>query len=148
MLFRSETARTVADVSAAIETYRFNDAAGAAYRFVWNIFCDWYVELTKPVLQGADGAAKDETRATTAFVLAAIARVLHPFMPFLTEELWDAFAARAGTPNASLLALAPWPALEGLGDATSEAEIGWIVDLVSEVRSVRNEMSEIGRAHV
>ena len=118
-----EIARTVGEVSSAIETYRFNDAAGAAYRFVWNIFCDWYVELTKPVLQGADGAAKDETRATTAFVLDQIAKMLHPFMPFLTEELWEAFAERAGKPNAGLLALADWPSLAGLGDTASEAEI-------------------------
>ncbi len=136
-----EAAKACAEVSSAIEGYRFNDAANAAYRFVWNIFCDWYVELTKPVVQGPDSAAKDETRAATAFALDQIAKLLHPFMPFLTEELWAEFSARAGQGDAGLLALAPWPALSGLENAAAEAEIGWVVDLVSEIRSVRNEMN-------
>ncbi len=135
-----ETARAVKDVTAAIEAYRFNDSANIAYRFVWNIFCDWYLELAKPVLQGADSSAKDETRATTAFVIDEITKLLHPFMPFLTEELW-AIKGVEGEPRESLLALASWPDLAGLEDAEAEAEIGWIVDLVSEVRSVRNEMN-------
>ena len=84
----TEAARTTKEISAAIEAYRFNDAANAAYRFVWNIFCDWYVELTKPLLSGEDGPAKDETRACTAFALDQIYALLHPFMPFITEELW------------------------------------------------------------
>ena len=84
----TEAARASRDISAAIDAYRFNDAANSAYRFVWNIFCDWYVELTKPLLQGEDGPAKDETRACTAFVLDQIYALLHPFMPFITEELW------------------------------------------------------------
>ena len=135
-----ETARAVTDVTAAIEAYRFNDSANIAYRFVWNIFCDWYLELAKPVLQGADSSAKDEARATTAFVIDEITKLLHPFMPFLTEELWTIKGAE-GEPRESLLALASWPDLAGLEDADAEAEIGWIVDLVSEVRSVRNEMN-------
>ena len=76
------------EITAAIEAYKFNEAADVAYRFVWNIFCDWYLELAKPVLQGADSAAKDETRAMTAWVRDEILRLLHPFMPFITEELW------------------------------------------------------------
>ena len=135
-----ETARAVSEVTGAIEAYRFNDAANAAYRFVWNIFCDWYLELAKPVLQGADGAAKDEARATAAFVIDEITKLLHPFMPFLTEELW-AIKGSEGPARESLLALAQWPDLAGLEDAKAEAEIGWIVDLVSEVRSVRSEMN-------
>ncbi|HEX8571407.1 MAG TPA: valine--tRNA ligase, partial [Allosphingosinicella sp.] len=83
-----EAERAVGEVARGIEAYRFNEAAGAAYRFVWNVFCDWYLELAKPVLQGADGPAKDETRATVAFVLDQVCKLLHPFMPFLTEELW------------------------------------------------------------
>src|SRR5207253_955526 len=83
-----ETGKAVREITEAIEAYKFNEAAGAAYRFVWNVFCDWYLELAKPVLQGADGAAKDETRAVTAFVFDQICKLLHPFMPFLTEELW------------------------------------------------------------
>jgi valyl-tRNA synthetase len=85
------------------------------------------------VLQGADGAAKDETRATIAYVLDVIAKLLHPFMPFLTEELWH------GREGEGLLALAAWPQLDGFADGSAEAEIGWVVDLVSEVRSARSE---------
>ncbi len=143
-----ETAKAVGEVADAIEGYRFNDAANAAYRFVWNIFCDWYVELTKPVLQGADGAAKEETRATTAFVLDQSAKLLHPFMPFLTEELWAAFAQRAGEGEAALLTLAAWPELGGLENPAAEAEIGWVVDLISEIRSVRNEMNVPGGTQI
>src|SRR5215216_3797207 len=83
-----ETAKATGEVTQGIVLYKFNEAAGAAYRFVWNVFCDWYLELAKPVLQGADGVATDETRATVAFVLDQICKLLHPFMPFLTEELW------------------------------------------------------------
>ena len=83
-----ETARAVAEVTEAIAGYRFNDAANAAYRFVWNIYCDWYLELAKPLLTGADGAAKSETQAMVAFVRDEILKLLHPFMPFITEELW------------------------------------------------------------
>ena len=84
-----EAAKAVAETSAAIESYRFNDAANAAYRFVWSVFCDWCLELAKPVLQGGeDGPARAETRATIAHVLDVIYGLLHPFMPFVTEELW------------------------------------------------------------
>ncbi len=135
-----EAEKAVADVTAAIEAYRFNDAANGVYRFVWNIFCDWYVELSKPVLQGEDGPAKDEARATTAHVLDIIMKMLHPFMPFLTEELWEIKGAE-GPARTSLLALAQWPAPQGFDHAGAEAEIGWIVDLISEIRSVRSEMN-------
>ncbi len=135
-----ETEKVVREVSQAIETYRFNDAATSAYRFVWNIFCDWYLELAKPLLQGEDGGAKEEARATTGFVLDQILKLLHPFMPFLTEELW-ALTASAEHPRQSLLALAEWPRLDGLQDTEAEAEIGFVVDLVSEVRSVRTEIA-------
>ncbi|SFK22923.1 valine--tRNA ligase [Methylocapsa palsarum] len=135
-----ETAKAVNEVTGAIEAYRFNDAANAAYRFVWNIFCDWYLELGKPLLQGADGPEKDETRATAAFVLDEIVKLLHPFMPFITEELW-AIKGAEGAPRASLLALAPWPNLEGCENPAAEAEVGWLLELVSEVRSVRAEMN-------
>ncbi len=135
-----EAQKAVAEVSGAIEAYRFNDAANGAYRFVWNIFCDWYVELTKPILQGEDGPAKDETRATTAHVLDLIIKLLHPFMPFLTEELW-AIKGAEGPARNSILALAVWPVLHGLEHEGAEAEIGWMVDLISEIRSVRSEMN-------
>ena len=107
-----ELAKAAEDITTAIEAYRFNDAANAAYRFVWNIFCDWYLELAKPCVQGEDGHVKDETRATTSFVLDEIVKLLHPFMPFITEELW-AITGTQGPPRANLLALAEWPKLEG-----------------------------------
>jgi valyl-tRNA synthetase len=135
-----EAAKAVREVTEAIEQFRFNDAAGAAYRFVWNIYCDWYVELAKPVLLGAEGEAKDETRATTAHVRDQVLKLLHPFMPFITEELWQLTAA-PDAPRASMLALAPWPADLQFSDPDAEAEIGWVIDLITAIRSVRSEMN-------
>ncbi len=135
-----ETARTGQEVTGAIEEYKFNEAAGSVYRFVWNVFCDWYLELAKPVLAGPDGAAKAETRAMAAWVLDEILKLLHPFMPFITEELWQV-AADGGKPRSGLLILAPWPRYLGLEDAEAEAEIGWFIDLVSAIRSARAEMN-------
>ena len=140
-----ECAKAAREVTRGIEEYRFNEAAGAAYRFTWNTFCDWHLELAKPVLQGPDGQAKDEARATIAYVFDQILALLHPFMPFMTEELW---ALRAGATPRGLLALAPWPASAETGDAEAEAEIGWLVDLVSEIRSVRSEMGVAPGAQV
>jgi valyl-tRNA synthetase len=134
----SECAKAIAEVAAGIEAYKFNEAALAAYRFVWNVFCDWMLELAKPVLQGADSAAKEETQATIAFIIDEIAKLLHPFMPFLTEELW-AIKGEDGPKRESVLALTPWPVLDGLVNERAEAEIGWVVDLVTEVRSARSE---------
>jgi valyl-tRNA synthetase len=134
-----ETARAVREVGQAIGTYKFNDAAGVAYRFVWNIYCDWYLELVKPVLLGPEGAAKSETRAMVAWARDEILKLLHPFMPFITEELWQVTAGEA--PRANLLALTPWPADDGLEDRQAEAEIGWVVDLITAIRSVRAEMN-------
>jgi valyl-tRNA synthetase len=134
-----EAARAVDEVTAGIVAYRFNEAAGAAYRFVWNVFCDWYLELAKPVLQGADGPEKDEARATTAYLIDLICKLLHPFMPFLTEELWAAKGAEGPARDEPLLALAAWPAAGLLRDGAAEAEIGWVVDLVTEIRSARQE---------
>jgi valyl-tRNA synthetase len=142
-----EAARATKEVTAAIETYKFNDAANAVYRFVWSIYCDWYIELAKPVLTGADGAAKTEARATAAFVQDEILKLLHPFMPFLTEELWR-LTSEQGAKREGLLTLAPWPRLEGLENEKAEAEIGWLIDLVSAVRSVRSEMNVPASAQV
>ena len=142
-----ELAQAVTDVTHALESYRFNDAANAAYRFAWNSFCDWYVELSKPILTGEDGPAKDETRACIAYVIDEIARLLHPFMPFLTEELWGLLGAQ-GPKREAILALSDWPDVRGLGDADSEAEIGWLVDLVSDIRSARSETSVPGSTQI
>jgi len=131
-----ETERAAREITEAIEAYTFNEAAGATYRFVWNIYCDWYLELAKPVLLGPDGAAKRETRAMVVWVRDEILKLLHPFMPFITEELW----AVTGNHNA-LLALSDWPKLDGLTDDKAEAEIGWVIDLITAIRSVRAEMN-------
>jgi valyl-tRNA synthetase len=131
-----ETAKAAAEITQAIDTYGFSEAAGAAYRFVWNVYCDWYVELSKPLLTGPDGAAKDETRAMAAWALDEILKLLHPFMPFITEELW----AVTG-PRAALLALSDWPKLEELADDKAEAEIGWVIELITAIRSIRAEMN-------
>jgi valyl-tRNA synthetase len=136
----AETEKALGEITKAIEAYRFNDAANAAYRFVWSVYCDWYIELAKPALTGPDGAAKDETRATTTFVLDEILKLLHPFMPFLTEELWRV-TGETGPKRQTMLALSEWPRLSGLQNEQAENEIGWLVDLVSAIRSVRSEMN-------
>jgi valyl-tRNA synthetase len=135
-----ETGNAAREVTGAIKAYKFNEAAGAAYRFVWNIFCDWYLELAKPVLAGSDQQAKSETQAMTAWVRDEILKLLHPFMPFVTEELWSVTAVE-GPARGTLLTLAPWPEHLGLDDATAAVEIGWVIDLVAAIRSVKAEMN-------
>jgi valyl-tRNA synthetase len=107
---------------------------------VWGVTCDWYLELIKPILAGDDEDVKSETRACTAWVLDQCLKLLHPFMPFITEELW-AHMVEHGVARVSLLSLSDWPKLSGLAHAEADEEIGWVVKLVSEVRSVRTEMN-------
>jgi len=135
-----EMERAVATVTAALETFRFNDAAGAIYHFIWHIYCDWYLELIKPVFAGDDETAKTETRAMAAYVLDTALQLLHPFMPFVTEELWEKRSPE-GTHRESLLMLTGWPAHQGLQDAAADAEIEWVIRFVTDVRSVRAEMN-------
>jgi valyl-tRNA synthetase len=135
-----ESERTAAAMTEALEIFRFNEAAGAIYHFIWHIYCDWYLELIKPILSGSDEAAAEETRAVAAFVLDHALLLLHPFMPFVTEELWAKIGAEAGG-RASFLMLAPWPRQEGLENAKADAEIGWLIRFITEVRSVRAEMN-------
>ena len=138
---RSEALRTEKAVTAALEACAFDEAAGALYRFVWNVFCDWRLEFAKPILTGADEAAKAETKAMTAWVLDVILRLLHPIMPFMTEQLWEA-AAAAGPPRDSMLIGAPWPALpESYADREAEAEMALVIAAISEGRSVRSELN-------
>lgn len=154
----SEAARTAEAVAVGIESFKFNEAADSAYRFVWGQFCDWYLELSKPVLQAeeldaAGTAARAETQATVAHVIDLICQLLHPFMPFLTEELWaqkaSAGALRAvPAGEAGLVCLTRWPDLGGLIDETAEAEIGFVVDLISDIRSIRSETNVPGGAQV
>lgn len=134
-----ETAKAAAEITQAIEAYGFGEAAGAAYRFVWNVYCDWYVELAKPLLTGPDGPAKDETRAMAAWALDEILKLLHPFMPFITEELWRV-TAEVGPKRDNLLVLSAWPTLD-FADEKAEAEIGWVIDLITAIRSIKAEMN-------
>jgi len=135
----TELTRAAREITDGITSYRFNEAAGSAYRFVWNLFCDWYLELLKPVFMGTDEAAKAESRACVAFVLDEIYKLLHPMMPFMTEELW-AQTAGEGKERDSLLCHAAWPSPD-FEDADAAADINWLVDLVSGIRSVRSEMN-------
>ncbi len=139
---RGELTKAEREVSEAIEGGRFDDAASALYRFVWNVFCDWYLELAKPVFQGADEAAKAETRAMTAWTLDQTLKLLHPVMPFITEELWAELGKVGAARDETMLLGAAWPVLpDGFVDADAEAEIGWLVDLVGEIRGLRGEMN-------
>ncbi|MGB3390612.1 MAG: valine--tRNA ligase [Pseudaminobacter sp.] len=135
----TELTRAARDITAGITSYRFNEAAGAAYRFVWNLFCDWYVELLKPVFMGSDEAAKAESRACMAYVLDEIYKLLHPMMPFMTEELWTHTVAE-GEERPTLLCHARWPE-PAFEDAVAADEINWLIELVSGIRSVRSEMN-------
>ncbi|GAA3074838.1 valine--tRNA ligase [Rhizobium viscosum] len=135
----TELARAERDVTEALEAYRFNDAAGALYRFVWNQFCDWYLELLKPVFSGEDEGAKAEAQACSAYVLEEIYKLLHPFMPFMTEELW-AHTAGEGQERDDLLCHTEWPSPSYADNAAAD-EINWLIDLVSGIRSVRSEMN-------
>ena len=138
---RGETVKTVQTVTKAFENCAYDVAANALYRFVWNVFCDWYLELAKPILNGDDMEAKAETRATAAWALDVCLKLLHPVMPFVTEELWSKLA-EFGAPRDSMLISAKWPVFpDAWVDAEAEAEIGWVIDLVSEVRSIRSEMN-------
>jgi valyl-tRNA synthetase len=135
----TELTRATHEITEGIETFRFNEAANTAYRFVWNLFCDWYLELLKPVFMGDDAAAKAESQAVAAFVLDEIYKLLHPMMPFITEELW-AHTAGEGQERQSLICHARWPDPD-FEDAEAAAEINWLVELVSGIRSVRSEMN-------
>ncbi len=135
----TELSKAIAETDAALAAHRFNDASAALYRFAWNIVCDWYLELAKPIFLSDDEAAKAETRRVTGYVLDQLYALLHPFMPFLTEELW-AVTAPEGQSRATLLCHAAWPAVT-FRDEAAASDLNWLVDLVSEIRSVRAEMN-------
>ncbi|WP_395648013.1 valine--tRNA ligase [Terricaulis sp.] len=136
-----EAAKAVALVTEELEARRFNEAASALYRFVWNVYCDWYLEFIKPLLNGEDEDAKLETRRTTAWILDQILILLHPFMPFITEELW-ARTGEYGQKRDGMLINAQWPDLPlDLLDKEAESEIEWTVNLIAETRSTRSELN-------
>ncbi len=132
-----ELARANRAIDEALAEFRLNEAAGTLYEFVWGVVCDWYVELTKPILQGADGPERDETRAVTAFVLRETVKLMHPVMPFITEELWDKLGHRA---EHGPLIGQPWPA-PAKTDAAADAEMGWLLKLIQDIRSARSELN-------
>ena len=133
-----ELARTVQATDAALASYRFNEAANTLYQFTWGTFCDWYLELSKPILMGTDEAAKAETKAVTGAVFRDILKLLHPIMPFITEDLWQ----KQGPGKDGALIVAPWPKLDAsLADAAASAEMNWVVELISQIRAVRAEMN-------
>ncbi len=136
-----ETAKAAAAVTRELEARRFNEAAGALYRFVWNVYCDWYLEFIKPLLNGEDEVAKTETRRTAAWVLDQILIMLHPFMPFITEELW-ARLGEFGAKRERMLVVESWPRLaDSLVDPAAEEEIDWVVRLIAETRSTRSQLN-------
>jgi valyl-tRNA synthetase len=133
----SKLVQAAARARAALQGYRFNDAAGALYQFTWSEFCDWYLELAKPSFEANEPARGDETRATAGWVLAQLLHLLHPLTPFVTEELWE---RRFGAPGGRLIA-ARWPELPGaLADPEAEAELDWLIRLVTAVRAARSEL--------
>ena len=132
-----ETAKVREVVDAAFDTYRFNDAAQALYAYVWGKVCDWYVELSKPLLSGDDEAAKEETRRVMGWILDQCLILLHPIMPFITEELWGALGERA-----KMVVHADWPTYTGaeLVDAAADREMNWVISLIEGIRSARSQM--------
>jgi valyl-tRNA synthetase len=120
----------------ALDAYRFDEAANGLYQFVWGNFCDWYLEFTKPILQGGDAAQQAETKAATAWVLGQIVHMLHPIMPFITEEVWRQLAGE----GAGMVMTARWPDLS-FDDPEAVAEMEWVVAAISAIRGVRSEMN-------
>ena len=134
---RTQATQCRTDVTHALENYRFDEAAQILYHFIWHVFCDWYLELAKPLLRAKD----HETQATTGFVLERSLRLLHPFMPFVTEALWPHVTQQQdGT-----LIHAPWPELEEQ-DTDATAQMNRVIELISAIRSVRAQM-RIPAAH-
>ncbi len=135
----AEVAATTKEIETALETYKFNEASSAVYQFVWGTFCDWYLEFTKPFLAAGDEALKAEIRGTTGWVLDQILRLLNPFMPYVTEELFANIAKRK---DGERLLSSTWPDYSGLTfDASTKEEIEWLQRYVSEIRSVRSDMN-------
>ena len=132
-----EAARTLESANAALESYRFNDAANCLYAFVWGTVCDWYVEFAKPLIASEDRPIAEETKACMSWMIDQCLIMLHPFMPFVTEELWQQIS-----PRGNILAHQDWPEYSAskLEDRTASKEIGWVIALIEEIRSVRAQM--------
>ncbi|MCC1495194.1 valine--tRNA ligase [Alcanivorax sp. 1008] len=134
--------RAEQEIMDALEQFRFDQASHAAYEFIWNEYCDWYLELSKPVLYGDEysDAEKRGTRRTLVRVLESILRLAHPFMPFITEEIWQRIAPLAGVQGETIM-LAPFPAPEqDKLDSIAEADTEWLKDVITAIRNIRGEM--------
>jgi valyl-tRNA synthetase len=139
-----ETKMAADKIASLLDTYRFDLAASAGYEFLWNTFCDWYLEFTKPILAGDDADAKIETRATTAWALGQMLHFLHPVMPYVTEELWNQF-----TGGGDMLIKAKWPTLpDSLLQKDAQDEMNWVVRFIASIRSVRAELNVPAAAQV
>ncbi len=133
----AETVATVQALDLALADLRFDEAANTIYQFVWSRFCDWYLELIKPVLQGEGAEGAEETRAVAGWVLGQILVMLHPFMPFITEELWSKMG-----PREYELIVAKWPMADARAlDPSAAQEIDWLIRLVSDIRAARTELN-------
>ncbi|WP_336279559.1 valine--tRNA ligase [Bartonella sp. CB175] len=135
----TELSRTVSAVTTGIENYRFNEAANALYHFIWHTFCDWYLELLKPIFQGSNEDAKNEAQVCTAWILDEVYKLLHPFMPHITEELW-LLTETPGMAREDMLALTKWPEVT-FADEEAAFDINWLISVITEIRSVRFEMN-------
>jgi valyl-tRNA synthetase len=137
---RSRLGATIAAVDAAFREHRYDFAASALYEFTWHEFCDWYLEIVKPVLQAQDEAARQGAQRTLLAVFETLLRLLHPLMPFITEEIWLRVAPLAGVSGESIM-LAPWPTAALFpADAAAEAEMRWVMQVVLAIRQIRGEM--------
>ncbi len=133
-----EMVKATGEVTRALENFRYNDATAAIYHFTWGTFCDWYVELIKPQFFGEDERAKRETRAAAAWVMDQILKTLHPFMPFITEEIWGSLSDS----RAAALIISDWPVQDAaLIDDGASQEMNWVIQLVSDIRTARAEMN-------
>ncbi|WP_332066232.1 valine--tRNA ligase [Bartonella sp. CB189] len=135
----TELSRTVSIVTTGIENYKFNESANALYHFIWHTLCDWYLELLKPVFQGSNEDAKSESQACTAWVLDEVYKLLHPFMPHITEELWF-LTETSDMRRADMLVLTKWPEVTFL-DEKAAFDINWLISVITEIRAVRSEMN-------
>lgn len=133
-------------VDSALEGYRFNDGANALYQFIWGTFCDWYLEMTKPLLAGSDEALKEEIRGTTGWVLEQMLLLLNPFMPYITEELYADIAKRG---KGETLLGSEWPTYTAeLKSDDAAQKIDWVINIISEIRSVRADMNVPAKAQI
>ena len=131
-----ETVKTLNEVNIAFDQFRFNDAAQALYSFVWGTVCDWYVELSKPLLNSDDSKIKNETRQTMGWVIDNCLILLHPIMPFITEELWETLSKRN-----EMLVHCDWPEYDSvLIDHAADLEMNWVVNLIESIRSARAQL--------